>query len=63
MQKFEGPYSQFQITAEQKDNLRQLSEPWTDHTHATSRVVVEAVFVENGERRVVEMEEQGAKLV
>ena len=63
MPKFETLYDQFQITAEKCDNLRWLADPKLHFSSATNRVVVETVIVENGERRIVNKEEQDAKLV
>jgi len=59
----EKQYDRFQITAEKCDNLRRLADLRLHLPRATDRVVVETVIVENGERRIVKQEEQGAKLV
>lgn len=63
MSMFEKLYDQFQITAEKYDNLRLLSDQRLYLPRVTNRVIVETVIVENGERRVIKKEEQGAKLV
>lgn len=63
MSEFEKLYNQFQITAEKRDNLRWLAEPRPYLRRVTDRVIVETVIIENGERRVIKKEEQGAKLV
>lgn len=63
MSKFETLYDQFQITAEKCDNLRWLADPKLQFSGVMDCVVVETVIVENGERRIVKKEAQGAKLV
>jgi hypothetical protein len=63
MSEFEKLYDQFQITAEKCNNLRWFAEPRLYLPRVTDRVIVETVIVENGERRIIKKEEQGAKLV
>jgi hypothetical protein len=63
MSEFEKQYNQFQLTAEQCDNLRRLADPRLYLPRTANRVIVETVIIENGERRVIKKEEQGAELV
>jgi hypothetical protein len=63
MSEFEKLYDQFQITTENCSSLRRLAEPALHLLRPAERVVVETVIVENGQRRIVKKEEQGAKLV
>lgn len=63
MSDFETLFDRFQITAEKGGSLRRLAEPPLHLHRPTDRVIVETVIVENGERRIVRKEEQGAKLV
>ena len=60
---FERLYERFEISSEKGDSLRRLAESPLHRPRPTARVVVETVIVENGERRIVETEEQNAKLV
>lgn len=63
MPNFEQRYDRFQISPEKGGSLRLLAEPPLHLPPSTDRVIVETVIVENGERRIVSKEEQGAKLV
>ncbi len=63
MHDFDQLNDRFQITVTTGDSLRRLAEPPLDLPRLTDSVIVETVIVENGERRIVGKEEQGAKLV
>ena len=63
MPDFHQLYDRFQISATTGASLRGLAEPPLHLPRPTDRVIVETVIVENGERRIVGKEEQGAKLV
>jgi len=63
MSEFAKKYDQFRLTTEQCENLRRLADPRLHLPRTVDRVIVETVIVEDGERRVIKQEEQGAKLV
>lgn len=63
MTDFDQLYDRFEISIEKSDSLRRLAEPPLHLPRPKDRVIVETVIVENGERRTITKEEQGAKLV
>lgn len=63
MSTFKKQYDQFQLSPKQCDDLQQLADPRLHLPRTTDRLIVETILIEDGERRVVKKEEQGAQLV
>jgi len=63
MPSIEEKYKLFQLNEGLREHLCKLSDSHFPFLSAPSRVVVETVVVEGGERKIVSEEEQDAKLV
>ena len=60
---YEKLYEQFQLTPNQRENLRSVTDSPFREAPKLDRFIVETVIVEGGERRIISKEEQSAKLV
>jgi hypothetical protein len=63
MSSFKEQFDMFQLTSAKCKYLQHLAESNPYLLQSGVRVLVETVVVDEGERRVIKKEEQGAKLV